>query len=312
MNYLLTGEEAYLINQKLQAIIKEQKCDEMNVVFYDATKHELANVINDCNTMPFFSEHKVVVLESCKFLGAGASSIDEKMLLNYLQDPMQATTFILVLNGKVDARKKLVKEINKLCKVMKFNTLEEYDRNNIIHEELTRKGLNIDRDALQLFKQRVGFDMSNIYNELKKLETYGEQVTIEVVEQLVIKPVEDNVFNLTQAIFDQNMKACFEYVQDFKKINVEVIALIALLAGQFRFLSQVKVLHMQGKNKTVIAKELGAHPYRVEKTLENAHRHDYATITKILNELANLDQKIKMGLIDKNLGFEIFLITYCV
>lgn len=311
MNYLLTGEEQYLLNHKIKEIEKDLGINDMNKIVYNATKHDAQTIISDCNTLPFFSDNKLVIVEQCKFLSATPNEFDTDALIAYLKEPLASTTLILVLEGKKDERKKVVKEIKKLCKDFVFSALNEFDRNNFVTQQIKKRNIQIDRQALSAFYQRCGFDLNRIMQELAKLETYQDAVTVEVVEQLITKPVEDNVFLLSQAIIEQNVKRCFTYVNDFKKVNVEVIALIAMLATQFRFLSQVKTLSNMRMGKQEIARELGAHPYRVEKTLEQVYRRDLGQIQKILNELATLDQRIKMGLVDKNLGFETFLIKYC-
>lgn len=311
MNYLLTGEEQYLLNRKIKEIEKDLEINDMNKIVYNAIKHDAQTIISDCNTLPFFSDNKLVIVEQCKFLSATPNEFDTDTLITYLKEPLTSTTLILVLEGKKDERKKVVKEIKKLCKDFVFSALNEFDRNNFVTQQIKKCNIQIDRQALSAFYQRCGFDMNRIMQELAKLETYQDTVTVEVIEQLITKPVEDNVFLLSQAIIEQNVKRCFTYVNDFKKVNVEVIALIAMLATQFRFLSQVKTLSNMRMGKQEIARELGAHPYRVEKTLEQVYRRDLGQIQKILNELATLDQRIKMGLVDKNLGFETFLIKYC-
>ncbi|MEG0362156.1 MAG: DNA polymerase III subunit delta, partial [Longicatena sp.] len=53
---------------------------------------------------------------------------------------------------------------------------------------------------------------------------------------------------------------------------------------------------------------LKAHPYRVKMSLQSV---DYLSINElfsILNQIAQLDQDMKNGKIDKKLGFEMFLI----
>ena len=311
MNYLLTGEEQYLLNRKIKEIEKDLGINEMNKIVYNATSHDAQTILSDCNTLPFFSENKLVIVEQCKFLSATPTEFDTDALISYLKQPLESTTLILVLGSKQDDRRKVVKEIKKLCKSFVFSTLNEFERNNFVNQQIKKYAIQIDKQALSVFHQRCGFDLNAIVQELRKLVTYQQMVSVEVVEQLVTKPVEDNVFLLSQAIIEQNIKHCFIYVNDFKKVNIEVIALIAMLATQFRFLAQVKTLSNMRMGKQEIARELHAHPYRVEKTLEQVYRRDLSQIQKILNELANLDQKIKLGLVDKNLGFETFLIKYC-
>ena len=69
----------------------------------------------------------------------------------------------------------------------------------------------------------------------------------------------------------------------------------------------MKILQQRGYSSKEIASELSAHPFRVEKTLENTRYLREQEIHKILHHLAQLDQQIKAGKLDKRLGFELFL-----
>ena len=104
-----------------------------------------------------------------------------------------------------------------------------------------------------------------------------------------------------------DLKTALRLWNDLCVLNKDAIYLIALLASQFRFLYQVKTLMMQGYSKNEITSELKAHPYRVQISMQNCAHLELAHILHILAQLADLDQKLKSGQLDKKLGFELFL-----
>ena len=46
------------------------------------------------------------------------------------------------------------------------------------------------------------FDILMIQNELSKLELYGDTITTEVVSSIVTRPLEDDVFQLVNAVVE--------------------------------------------------------------------------------------------------------------
>ena len=156
--------------------------------------------------------------------------------------------------------------------------------------------------------QRLPLDIRSIKAEMEKLELFGGVIDVSVVEQLVNRPLEDDVFQLVNAVVDRDLKKAFSLWYDLCVLNKDAIYLTALLAGQFRFLYQVKVLMDQGAGKDMIVSKLGAHPYRVQITMQNARKLSTPYLLHILSKLAVLDQKMKGGQLDKKLGFEMFLL----
>ena len=70
MNYILYGEEHFLIRKEIDKIVDKNVTFEknMNTVFFDATKVSMEDIIADAQTLPFFSEVKVVVISNANFL----------------------------------------------------------------------------------------------------------------------------------------------------------------------------------------------------------------------------------------------------
>lgn len=312
MNYVLYGEEHYLLRKEIDRIIERSVTfeKEMNTVTFDATKNGMEEIIADAQTLPFFSDQKVVIVNHANFLTASDdTNADLEMLEKYIDAPNPSTVMIFTCEvSKLDSRKKLVKRLSKEWKTLQFNVFNDFERSQFVLNESNRRNIKFSKEALNEFYYRVGYSPARILNEMEKLSLYSEKVEREDVISLVKRPLEDNVFDIFKAILDHNFKRAYTYWKDFDEQNIDPIALIAMLASQFRFMHQVKILQSEGMNKNEIAKALGAHPFRVEKTMENCYQRSEHQINETLRNLALLDQQIKAGKIDKKLGFELFLI----
>ena len=85
--------------------------------------------------------------------------------------------------------------------------------------------------------------------------------------------------------------------------------MIGLISSQFRFLLQVKTLYNKNKSNDEIAKLLEVHPYRVKLAINNCYYYSKETLENYLLKLFELDKKIKLGLIDKNIFFQLFILN---
>ena len=149
-----------------------------------------------------------------------------------------------------------------------------------------------------------------IQNELSKLELYGDTITTEVVSSIVTRPLEDDVFQLVNAVVEKRIKEAFHIWEDLSTLNKDAVFLIALLAGQFRFLYQVRELLDEGKQQKEITSCFRCTPISiVQRSYKTVMHLSTNALLNILEMLATLDQQIKSGKLDKNLGFEMF---YCI
>ncbi len=313
MNYILYGEETYLLELEKKRIIHKYSDTEEGIdcITYNASQTALQEILDDAMTIPLFSNKKVIIVDQANFLSANDdTNIDVSGLIQYFENPMESS--VLIFTGtfaKLDARKKIVKLMQKCCKVLQFSTLDESSKESYIRSELQKRKIRMDMKTQQMLIEILPTDLRFINSELSKLELLDENVEEEMLRALIHKPLEEDVFVLVRAVVNKDIKKSFHVWNDFLIQNKDPIYLVALLASQFHFLYQVKGLLMQGYSKQEIANELKAHPYRVQMTMQSCMNLSISSILEILNELATLDQKLKNGMIDKKTGFELFLIN---
>ena len=99
MNYVLYGEEHYLLEESLKRIVREHvsKEDELNTVTYDASRTDVSVVLDDARTIPFFCEKKVIIVNHATFLSTNDDTQwDVDAVESYLKDPMESTVLIFV------------------------------------------------------------------------------------------------------------------------------------------------------------------------------------------------------------------------
>lgn len=315
MNYFIYGSEGYLLKKELNKVIKSDDLnDHLNAVYYDgmASDFNIEQIIEDANTISMFAEKKVIIVNNPSFL-FNQSLSDEQLAAfeQYLHDSSVFTTLIFYVEtneqNSIDQRKKIFKMLVKECRTIHIGSLNTDEFRKVVINDLNKNKIAIDKDAVEELVARLPIDIANWKTELSKIQLYGKSINKDDIRFLIARSLDDNVFIMVNAVMRHNLKLAIEAWRDLAIMKHDPIELIAILASQFRFMYQCGILAHKYDNKQ-IADILNAKVARVNITMNNSRNVSTTQIMALLAKLADLDQKIKMGIIDKQLGFELFLI----
>jgi DNA polymerase III subunit delta len=315
--YVLYGEEKKLIEIEKDKIVKELISDDNdnnNISKYNLLQTTIDEVIEDAATIPLLSDKKIIIANDAFFLTATdvTSNINHNIdkLIKYINNPNPETTLIFILNhNKLDERKKIVKEIRKKTIIKEFAKLNQKGLLICAKNSFKENGYKIDDDALNLLVNRVENSLEILMQEMDKLMMYkvDEKEIFQVdVDDLVPKPISDNIFDLTNAVVERDLEKTLELYEQLLVRNEEPIKIIVILANQFRLTYQTKRLKKKGYSDQEIADKLGIHPYRIKLASEINLSEN--TLLNYLEKLADLDIGIKTGKINKDVGLELFFL----
>nr|WP_263325665.1 DNA polymerase III subunit delta [Neobacillus sp. Marseille-Q6967] len=316
--YLLYGTEAFLINetkqQLLNQVLNEEEKD-FNFSAYDLEETPIELALEDAETFPFLGEKKVIFLHNPGFLTAEKTKdkIDHNVsrFEAYLKEPAPYT--VLVISApyeKLDERKKITKELKRTAVTVEAKKLNEPELKNWIKDRAKGNGISFDPDALELLITLVGTNMFMIASEIDKLSLYaGDNKTIpaSTVENLVSRSLEQNIFTLIEKVVQRRLEDALRIYYDLLKQNEEPIKILALIAGQFRLIYQVKELSRRGYGQQQIAGYLKTHPFRVKLAAGQANKFTDEELTRLMALLADADYQMKTGGMNKSLLVEMLL-----
>lgn len=315
MNYVIYGEEKLLMEQKLDQLKKEYHISEedMNIMTYWCNETPMKDIIEDALTPPFLSEYKMIVLKAPLFLTTQkqkeVSEQDVKQFMDYLSKDNPSTILIIYHDQKnFDERKKIVKTLRKEVKFFEFNKMDYHQLYKATHQAIKARGCQIDDDALDLFLSRMPDDLLEISQEVNKICLYSSHITRDDIDVMVVKKVEENVFELTSAILNKDTAKCISIYKDLMLKNEEPIKLIVLIANSMRLLYQVKLLDRKGYNDQEIAKILSLNPYRLKYIRRDGSKYEIQELLDAIQALSDLDVSIKTGKINRYKGLELFLV----
>lgn len=316
--YCLYGEESYFIEETIKRI-KEvlSASEEVEMTIFDLEETPVDFVMDEADTFPFLSEKKLVIAKNASFLKAaekGKEKIDHdlKRLENWLNHPSDfAVTIFTAPYEKLDERKKITKLMKETSIFLHAEALNEKDLATWIRMEVSKFGKTIMDDALDKLVEMVGENMTGLQMEIEKLALYlGEEktITIDLVENLVARTLEHDAFKMLNAFLSHQNSEAIQIYHDLLQQKEEPIMLVGLLANNIRTMNNVYYLHKKGYPPAQISKQLKIHPYRVKLVLENKNRPSEGSLLKALNELAEIDLKLKTASSNREKYLELFLL----
>ena len=311
--YFYFGEESLIIKNKIERLIKETKVDEYNINTYDLDEVSIINAIQDAVTMPFLSDKKVVVLRNPRFLSS-ESSLSEKemdMLNHYLASPMESTWFIIDANNiKLDERKEIVKRLKKLPNAIETKELSDIEIAGWIKRQCTINGVDIKDDAIRAFYSMCGKTMLNSKNEIDKLISYvghNGVITTDVVNKVVVKEIQNDVFSLSNAIVEQNKPKIINLYRELINNGNDIYYLFSLVAKSMREIFVVNTILIEGYKQADVARMMKVSPGKAYYMVRNAKNLDIEKVKEYIIKLGDLDYQMKSGKVDIKVGFELFL-----
>lgn len=313
--YFLLGEEYYFVEQFKQQLYKKIGDESENVNEFDLKETAIQHVITDLETLPFFSDRNISIVEYPYFLlGTNEKhpvTHDIDTFETYIKNPAPYSTLIIIAPyEKIDKRKKISKLLLEHSVVVDCNQINEKTLRNWITNILKEHNIKMTETALLRFEAEFGPNLHLLQKEIEKMVHYiGEGGTIDEQQltEIMSSSVEQTAIELADAVMQNNLQKAISIFQQLSKVNEDPIKMIGLLAFQFRTILQVKILSEKGYPLQKIQSVMKVHPFVVKKATERMNRYEKQTLYYIIDELAETDFKIKRGQMQKEIAFELLL-----
>lgn len=308
MIYVLFGLDNYLINYNLKKILNDGDKE-----YFDLENTSISNIILSCDSISLFSTSKNVIVENAYiFIPTTNKKLPEQnleALEKYINNINKDTNLIFIIEKeKLDERKKIVKSIKEKGKIIDCN----YKKNNTSIVKEFFSGYSITDSNINYLIDRVGNNLSILYQECEKLKIYkldDKVISKEDIDSNTTKAYDLDIFHLIENIVLNNKEKALESYYELIKNGEEPIKIIILLSNQFRLIYQSKRLYKKGYLESDIAQKLKVHPFAIKKALEKVGNFKEEILLNYLYELSILDSKIKSGKIESTTGLELFIIN---
>ena len=307
--YLLYGEEAYLKKQYKDKLREGMipAGDTMNYAYFEGKGINVNEIIDLAETLPFFAERRLIVLEDTSFFKSGGVELAE-----YLKE-MPETTTILFIEAEVDKRSKLYKAVQNNGRAIELGRQDENTLLRWVAGSVKKEGKQISENTVRYFLAKVGTDMENIQKELEKLFCYTlgqDAISKEDVDAICTTQITNKIFDMVNAVADKKQKVALDYYYDLLALKEPPMRILFLLARQFKQLLEVKTMDERGYSRKEIAEKIGLNPFVVGKYQAQAKAFSKNELKKIMEDAVETEESVKTGNLTDILGVELFIIRY--
>ena len=307
--YLLFGEEGYLKKQYKERFVKAMlpQDDTMNYTYYEGKNVNIAEVIDQAETMPFFAERRLIVFEETGLFKTGGSDLGD-----YIKD-MPDTTYMIFSETEVDKRSKLYKAVKAKGHIVELQRQDETTLKRWITGKVKAEGKKISESCVYFFMGKVGSDMGTISLELEKLLSYTldkDIITEEDIDAVCVNQITNSIFDMIEAMTARRQREALDMYYGLLAAKEPPMRILFLMTRQYKYLYEIKDLMRRGCSRKEIASKMNLHPFIAGKYMDQTKKFTSVMLREILEESADLEERVKTGRLADVLAVELFLIKY--
>mgnify|MGYP001400594910 FL=1 len=181
--YLILGDDEHeaieLANEFEQVV--DESLRPFNIERFDGADSSLSvgMVLNATQILPMMSPRRVVVVVRAETLlepkrQTEAANRDIESLLDYIEDPVESTTLVLVA-GRLNRTRKVAKKLFAKARVVQCGGLETVqDAQRWIRARLKSEGCRMSAGGIRLLGERVGPDIARLRDAIERLTLFAE------------------------------------------------------------------------------------------------------------------------------------------
>ena len=315
---LFTGTDQGQFEVMKSQVLKQIGYDsaDLNFAYFDMKEVVYKDVELELVSLPFFADEKIVILDHFVDITTAKKRFladDElKSFEEYLENPSPTTKLLIFAEGKLDSKRRLVKLLKRDATVFDAIEPKEQELRQYFQKWSQTQGLQFVGQSFENLLLKSGFQFSEIQKNLLFLQSYKSDGVIEEkdIVEAIPKTLQDNIFDLTQLILGKKIDQARDLVRDLTLQGEDEIKLIAVMLGQFRTFTQVKILSETGQTESQIATSLGTYlgrtpnPYQIKFALRDSRGISIAFLKRAISYLIETDYQIKTGVYEKGYLFE--------
>jgi DNA polymerase III subunit delta len=319
MNVVITGSDRFFLKQKAKEWVEknEKSAKGIEPAVFDgySASFDWDELFEEIQTVSFFSDIKVIELINPP--GFTLKNFENSAILHTWTTliesmPKEVILFVLFENDKMnktaEMTKPLVKNKGKNTVWIEVAKISKIEYESIIRRQCQVRQITLDDDKMKHLLNRLPKQIETCMRELDKLALFQGVIDKKVLDVLISKPLEDNVFDLSAAVVSKDLATALRIYKDLQVLKYDPVALVPSIAWHLRVMFQILVYKRERMSDIDIREKLGVHEYVFSKALGYSRMTNLDRVCELLEMLAQLDQKIKTGLINGPMGFELFLI----
>ena len=330
MFYVFHGDDEFTRAEELarfRARIQEDGVGELNVTTYDGRSTQVSEIINACNTLPFFTDRRLIIvtdmLQQYEGRSAKRHADDAEALANYLPRLPETTRLVFVESVSLPADKGILKTLSALpnAYVREFPALNPNKRDDAarlrqwISARARTKGVDIEPAAIAKLVEAVGGDLRQMDAELEKLAGragYAREIRADDVLALVTPSPETRVYEMLDYLGQRRRADALKSLHSLLATDpryADGLYPLTMIVIRLSDLLTVKDLTENRRlDADQVRKAIKVEAWRYRRLAEQANLYSMDELVRLIRQALEIDRGIKTGALDPVLSLEMLLI----
>ncbi|HEX4925233.1 MAG TPA: DNA polymerase III subunit delta [Bdellovibrionales bacterium] len=310
--YLFFGEEPFLIEESLEELVNaalDGGIKDFNYNVFYASDDDVSKVRDAIETLPMMCARRVVVLKGAHQLKT--KELEE--LMPIIDSPVDSTVFIMVADS-IDQRLRFFKQFAQSGILVQFQRPYDNQIPMWIETLAKRHGMKLNAESVELVHQMVGSNLIDIDNELRKLSQFvgaRKDVTVEDVKQIVSTLRVDTVFQLANAIGNNDRSTALDHLANLLGHGESPIGILALVSRHIRILMTVKDGLREGLTAGQLGSRVGVPPFFMKQYVEQSRQWSDDKLNDAHTALLLTDRALKSSPVTPHIWLENFILKTC-
>jgi DNA polymerase III subunit delta len=340
MFYLLHGNDEFTNREHLKRL-RQQGNFEYNSDTYGGAEVDFSTITTTCDTYPFLSEQRLVVVEGLPRRGRGEAAVTsggetppaetpkkkgkkggksstlsragfEKALAEYVPLLPDSTVLVVLVDEALEGNSPLLKAAQAHGEIILSTLPKGAALESWISKRAKGIGVTISPEAVSLLANYIGSQLRLLANELEKLAMYvGERKTITAddVRKLSAQVQEARIFDLTDALAQRNRKQALDLLHELLVDGEPPLRLISTITSQIRTLLLAKELSQKGMRAAQIASTIGIAPFVAEKALRQVGKFSMTQLEQAYRQLLATDAALKRSRMTPEMALDLLVVA---
>jgi DNA polymerase-3 subunit delta len=293
--HVIAGTDSWLAEEALEALLAKavgtDRSDSVQVLRGDETTW--GRVLDAARSRSLFAERRAVVVRN-----ADALKGEGEDLAAYFADPTPEVALILMV-GKPDKRRVVWKLVFQKAQAVAAEPLKGRAVRGHVVEQLRRRKLLLEDDAVEEVVERVGQDLRRMMGELDKLEAFAAgrtgRLSGDDVAAGLGRGLAPPLYKLADALTARRAAAVLGLLEVVLGEGEPPLKVLATLHRALRQVRGAKALQEARAPREAVASRLGVMPFKVGDLLQASRAWSEDDLRRATAALDLADRRVKTG-----------------
>ena len=301
--YLFAGPESYIKRQAVEwmrGALLPAGFKELNETVMDDPRVD--ELIAAAETLPIFADRRLVVVRSLKLFTTEQQVTDAKAqtdaLIEYLPRIPSTVSIVFLSDGKLDARRRIVKAVDQAVVTVWFDRLDDATLSKWIVKEMKNRGVEISMRNASFLSYWSGNDMTALGNEIGKLCAYRSDagsVCEDDIRTIATRVRDCSVFEWLDSLLRGEASLALSMLDQLLEQNESPVGLLALLASQIRRLTILQGMEAERRTTGEMRNALDMNAFAFDRLRGMAVRLNAGAVRDCADALIESDEGFRQG-----------------